>query len=67
MMKDEYDFSKGVRGKFYRENAIHVDLNLADNRCHAEFISASHLSKPLKQVQGDAGVKFKFLKKQKQK
>ena len=21
-MKDEYDFSKGVRGKFFRENAV---------------------------------------------
>ena len=24
MIKDEYDFKNGVRGKFYRANAIHV-------------------------------------------
>ena len=32
-MKDEYDFSKGIRGKFYRENAnfnlpIYLDSEL---------------------------------------
>ena len=34
-MKDEYDFSKGVRGKFYKEDAnfnlpIYLDIELQD-------------------------------------
>jgi hypothetical protein len=56
-MKDNYDFSKGVRGKFYREDAIHVPPIFLDTDVLATLV-------PLAEQQGTSlqGLVNKLLK-----
>ncbi|MCU0286452.1 MAG: hypothetical protein MUF15_08630 [Acidobacteria bacterium] len=44
MMKDEYDFSKGERGKFFRKNIkinlpIYLEPDIRELRCQATGIT----------------------------